>query len=146
MTGPGPIHPSTRKSLPSAKMSDAVQRTAASCDKATRETRTRDLSFTKARGHSTTHDQTGACESRSATPSSSPSSSGGNPPLNDDLRGLIDAWPSLPEPVRVGIVAMVRAARSTRPPAEFAEGRSPVASGVAQACRFDALSPETPGC
>ncbi len=48
MTGPGSIRPSTRKSLPSAKMSDAAQRTTASCDKATRETRTRDLSFTKA--------------------------------------------------------------------------------------------------
>ena len=33
------------------------------------------------------------------------------PPFDLDLQQLIDAWPTLPEPVRVGIVAMVRAAK-----------------------------------
>jgi len=30
--------------------------------------------------------------------------------LDDDLRALIEAWPSLPHAVRVGILAMVRSA------------------------------------
>ncbi len=45
-----------------------------------------------------------------ATPSSSPGSRGGNPALDDHLRRLIDAWPTLPEPMRAGILAMVEAA------------------------------------
>jgi len=32
------------------------------------------------------------------------------PTVDPDLAALIDAWPALPEPVKVGIVAMVRAA------------------------------------
>jgi hypothetical protein len=30
-----------------------------------------------------------------------------------DLQAVIDAWPPLPEPVQAGIIAMVRAARSS---------------------------------
>ena len=32
------------------------------------------------------------------------------PHINPDLQRLIDVWPTLPEPVKAGIVAMVRAA------------------------------------
>ncbi len=42
--------------------------------------------------------------------SSSPGSRGGNSALDDHLRRLIDAWPTLPEPMRAGILAMVEAA------------------------------------
>ena len=77
--------------------------------KATRRTRTDDLSFTKARGDSATNDDSRTCDGDSATPSSSPSSSGANPPLDDDLRRLMDAWPTLPEPLRAGILAIVKA-------------------------------------
>ncbi len=31
-------------------------------------------------------------------------------PVHDDLRHLIDAWPTLPRPIRAGILAMVEAA------------------------------------
>ena len=48
------------------------------------------------------------------TDSSSDSSSSGNPPLDDDLRHLIAAWPTLPDPVRAGIVAMVEPAAGER--------------------------------
>ena len=34
------------------------------------------------------------------------------PALAADLRHVIEAWPSLPEAIRAGIVAMVRAARN----------------------------------
>ncbi len=55
-------------------------------------------------------DVSSTCDGAPATPASSPDSSGGNPPRDDDLRRLIDAWPDLPEPIRAGIVAMVEAA------------------------------------
>jgi hypothetical protein len=35
-------------------------------------------------------------------------------PIDADLQAIVDAWPTLPEPVRVGIQAMVRAAQPTR--------------------------------
>ena len=76
---------------------------------ATRRTRTDDLSFTKARDDSATNDDSRTCDGDSATPSSSPGSRANNRPLDDDLRHLIDAWPTLPEPVRAGILAMVKA-------------------------------------
>ena len=40
------------------------------------------------------------------TPSSSPSSQEQNDP---DLALVIDAWPNLPEPIKAGILAMVKA-------------------------------------
>ncbi|MSQ93827.1 MAG: hypothetical protein EXR98_04640 [Gemmataceae bacterium] len=33
-----------------------------------------------------------------------------NAPLDADLRRLLDAWPTLPDPIKVGIMAMVRSA------------------------------------
>ena len=39
-----------------------------------------------------------------------------NTPLADtDLRQLMDAWPTLPSPIRAGILAMVEAARKESP-------------------------------
>ena len=49
-----------------------------------------------------------------ATPSSSPGSRADNRPLDDDLRRLIDAWPTLPDAVRAGIVAMVKVTEARR--------------------------------
>ncbi len=77
---------------------------------ATRETRTSDLSFTKAPGDSVSGEESNICGGDSTDTSSSPGSRGGNPALDDHLRGLIDAWPTLPEPMRAGILAMVEAA------------------------------------
>ena len=37
------------------------------------------------------------------------------PSLPNDLRLIVDAWQSLPEPLRAGIVAMVRAAGTPSP-------------------------------
>ena len=36
--------------------------------------------------------------------------SAANPPFDADLQQLIDAWPDLPEAVKAGILAMVKAA------------------------------------
>ncbi len=58
---------------------------------------------------SVTDGATETCDGAPATPNSSHDSSGGNPPLEDDLRRLVEAWPTLPDPVRAGIVAMVEA-------------------------------------
>ena len=33
-------------------------------------------------------------------------------PIADELRRVIDAWPTLPEPVCMGIVAMIEAAKA----------------------------------
>ena len=81
------------------------------CLKATLRTRTGDLSFTKAQAASAKPITKVVCGSAAATPSSSPGSRDENRPLDDDLRRLIDAWPTLPDPVRAGIAAMVEAAR-----------------------------------
>jgi hypothetical protein len=35
-------------------------------------------------------------------------------PGDPDLRAVVDAWPTLPEPVRAGILAMVRASGGGR--------------------------------
>ncbi|HUS46374.1 MAG TPA: hypothetical protein VM219_10195 [Phycisphaerae bacterium] len=37
-------------------------------------------------------------------------------PIDPDLQRVIDAWPNLPEAVKAGIVAMVRASGSDRTP------------------------------
>jgi hypothetical protein len=36
------------------------------------------------------------------------------PALDNDLQALIDAWPTLSEPVKAGIVAMVKVAGGSR--------------------------------
>jgi hypothetical protein len=33
--------------------------------------------------------------------------------LSDDLRAIVNAWPNLSDPIKAGILAMVRAANST---------------------------------
>ena len=43
-------------------------------------------------------------------PTSSHDSSDENTTQDDDLRKLVEEWPTLPGPVRAGIVAMVKAA------------------------------------
>ena len=37
------------------------------------------------------------------------------PPISadEDLRALVEAWPTLPDPIKAGISAMVRAAKSS---------------------------------
>jgi hypothetical protein len=32
-------------------------------------------------------------------------------PVNADLRAVVEAWPALPEPIKAGILAMVKAAQ-----------------------------------
>jgi hypothetical protein len=36
--------------------------------------------------------------------------------IDPDLARLIDAWPTLPEAIRAGIIAMIQAARKGPPP------------------------------
>ncbi len=52
-------------------------------------------------------DQT--CDGSSVTLTQGPTSSNGRPPLDPDLRRLVQAWPTLPDPVRAGILAMIEA-------------------------------------
>ncbi len=54
-------------------------------------------------------DESNTCDGDPATPASSPDSSGRNPAPDDDLRRLVEAWPTLPDPVRAGILAIVEA-------------------------------------
>lgn len=57
---------------------------------------------------------TGVYDTHAGTTSYTPSGSvrdDPNTPHDPDLAALIAAWPDLPEPVRAGISAMVRAAR-----------------------------------
>ena len=49
------------------------------------------------------------CGSGTATPSSTPSNTDQNSTLDGDLCRLIDAWPTLPKPLKAGIMAMVGA-------------------------------------
>ncbi len=69
------------------------------------EIRTPDLCFTKALGDSTTGETTGTYDGTNSTPSHNPSSRQQNDP---DLALVIDAWPSLADAVKAGILAMVR--------------------------------------
>ena len=58
---------------------------------------------------SVTHAAAETCDGPSATPTYTPTSSSGNPPLDTDLRRLVEAWGTLPRPLRAGIMAMVEA-------------------------------------
>ena len=88
-------------------------RSEAKTPKATCRTRTGDLRFTKPLPPVVSGEHTGSCKHSNASTSSSPSSCAQEPSKTDpDLAKLIDAWPTLPEPVKAGIRAMVDAARS----------------------------------
>jgi hypothetical protein len=50
---------------------------------------------------------------RQPKPDSRPDSSSRGRPEDADLRRLVDAWPGLPTPIRVGIMAMISAAEQT---------------------------------
>jgi hypothetical protein len=55
---------------------------------------------------SITNETTTVYDDSPANPRSSPSSSDGNDP---ELAAVADAWPTLPEPIRAAILAMVKA-------------------------------------
>ncbi len=55
-----------------------------------------------------TADNNAICETDACNTSYIPSSSSADSPPDDDLRRLICAWPVLPEPVKTGIMAMVK--------------------------------------
>ena len=48
---------------------------------------------------------------KAATPSSTPSNPTEISPTDPDLQYLNDAWPTLPQAIRAGILAMVEAAK-----------------------------------
>ncbi len=72
-------------------------------------TRTYDPLIKSQQGDSASGDPAKTCDGDPATPNSSHDSSSGNPPLDDDLRRVVEAWPTLPDPVRAGILAMIEA-------------------------------------
>jgi len=48
-------------------------------------------------------------------PDYNPDTQDGNAPNSADLRAVVDAWPNLPEAIRAGIIAMVKAAGMVSP-------------------------------
>ena len=75
---------------------------------ATGEIRTPNLRFTKPLDDSISHDNNSTCESDLTTPSSSTSSSNEKTLQDPDLTIIIERWEHLPEPVKTGIMAMVK--------------------------------------
>ena len=75
--------------------------------------RTRNLRIDSPMLGSVSDEDARTCDRSSASTSSSPSSCAQEPSKTDpDLAKLIDAWPTLPQPLKAGIRAMVDAARS----------------------------------
>ena len=62
------------------------------------------------RGDSVSGDGAKTCDNGPATDSRRRSSSDADSPPDEDLRRVIAAWPALPEAIRAGILAMVKAA------------------------------------
>ena len=85
---------------------DVVRAGATKCATAADRTRTDDLRFTKPLRDSTSGDDIDTYDRPDSTPRSNPSSWAENDP---DLDALIRAWPTLPDAIRAGIVAMIRA-------------------------------------
>ena len=107
-TAPPPT-PNGPIGLPSASLRDVARADASQEDGAPARTRTWDRRIRNPRAGSTSDGGPVTCEGASASPSSFPST---RPQESDpDLLTLAKAWPHLPEPLRAGIVAMVRAAR-----------------------------------
>ncbi len=69
----------------------------------------------KLSAHDTNPDHSGVCEPTSSDTSSRPSSGAQiNCDSNAELAAVIDAWPYIPDAVKAGIVAMVKAASHNR--------------------------------
>ena len=76
--------------------------------------RTSDLRAMNPPADSATIDTAESYKGSMSTPSNSPSSSGAQEQMEHDLRHLVDSWPTLPEPIRAGIMAMVHAIDDSR--------------------------------
>ena len=79
----------------------ATQRDGATC-----RARTDDLRFTKPLAHLISGEVTEPCEGGGEGPSRFPSTP---VQIDPDLTAVVDSWSRLPEAVRAGILAMVRA-------------------------------------
>lgn len=79
--------------------------------KAGDETRTRNVQLGRLVTHLASGDEQASYERSTATTSNSPSSSDEKPPDDANLQDVIEAWPTLPEAIRAGILAMVRSQR-----------------------------------
>ena len=103
-----------RKALSITAVCDDVRDNAKGSANAPRRTRTFNTRIKSPLQHFTTDDKTNTSKPCNAHTSSSPSSCAQERSKTDpDLAKLIDAWPTLPEPVKAGIRAMVEAARSS---------------------------------
>ena len=79
--------------------------------KAGEGTRTLDIQLGKLTTHHENDRESGILEGSSETPRSSHSSSNANPPQDDDLRRLTEAWPSLPSHIQAAIWALLDSAQ-----------------------------------
>jgi len=87
----------------------------ASCTKATRETRTRDLSFTKASIESANPPYSknlSTARPRRAAPSAACGGAAGN--VDPDLSAVIQAWPDLPDHLRMTIRTLIESVWTSR--------------------------------
>ena len=87
---------------------DGVDRDGEKCKNESDGNRTRNLRIDSPVLPSATNAIDHSYKSSPATPSSTPGNPTENHPSDPDLQRLINAWASLPEPVRAGIVAMVQ--------------------------------------
>ena len=106
---PGTLRLDSRNSLIDTDLRDATRISAASDKKATSETRTPDLSFTKARGDSESSFKPESYDQGSSGTGSRPGNIKETSPIDKDLHRLIEVWPKITEPVRAGVLAMVEA-------------------------------------
>jgi hypothetical protein len=72
----------------------------------------------KLQGQDVKNNDTSTSERSTVTHSNSDSSLGAIDSIDADLQRVVEAWPALPEAVKAGIVAMVKAAANQSPVGE----------------------------
>ncbi len=76
--------------------------------KAGERIRTADVQLGKQRAIDTTQESVSTYKSSNPAIASNPDTSDEKTPLNPELQAIIEAWPSLPEPLRAAVLAIVR--------------------------------------
>ncbi len=100
--------PDEHKSLSFTPQRHRVQPSATACEEAGEGDRTLDIQLGKLTTPDANAVDDGVCSSTSGARSSRDSSRNENRPDGDNLRRLIDAWPSLPQHIREAILALVQ--------------------------------------
>jgi len=99
----------SRKPLQTRKKCDSVRPHASACERPAGVAQLVEHQPSKLDTLSVTPENTTTYDGDDATPTHNPDSCDENGPQDADLWAVVDAWPTLPEAVRLGITAMVRA-------------------------------------